>query len=160
MVTRVGKYVGGLGIDATGKLEVTTLANVTVGNGTTTGNVFVGGRIGIGTATPNTKLEIAGGSISRGVPAIKTSTPFTLADSENWIIVNAAAMVTMNIPPASQWYGRELTLKNIQAIPVIANTATIAPISSLTPAANIVTGAGKWATLVSNGTHWVIMATG
>lgn len=42
MVTRVDKYLGGLGIDATGKLEVTDNASVVVGNGSTTGNVYAG----------------------------------------------------------------------------------------------------------------------
>jgi microcystin-dependent protein len=42
MVTRVDKYLGGLGIDATGKLEVTDNASVVVGNGNTTGNVYAG----------------------------------------------------------------------------------------------------------------------
>ena len=42
MVTRVDKYLGGLGIDATGKLEVTDNAAVVVGNGSTTGNVYAG----------------------------------------------------------------------------------------------------------------------
>jgi microcystin-dependent protein len=42
MVTRVDKYLGGLGIDATGKLEVTDNASVVVGNGTSTGNVYAG----------------------------------------------------------------------------------------------------------------------
>jgi len=42
MVTRVDKYLGGLGIDATGKLEVTANASVVVGNGTSTGNVYAG----------------------------------------------------------------------------------------------------------------------
>ncbi len=42
MVTRVDKYLGGLGIDATGKFEVTANATAVVGNGTTTGNVYSG----------------------------------------------------------------------------------------------------------------------
>jgi microcystin-dependent protein len=42
MVTRVDKYLGGLGIDATGKFEITDNAAAVVGNGSTTGNVFAG----------------------------------------------------------------------------------------------------------------------
>ena len=47
MVTRVSKFAGGLGIDATNKLELQSNATVTLGNGTSTGNVKVGGTISI-----------------------------------------------------------------------------------------------------------------
>ena len=42
MVTRVDKYLGGLGIDATGKFEIASNATITVGDGLTTGNVVSG----------------------------------------------------------------------------------------------------------------------
>jgi hypothetical protein len=47
MVTRVSKFAGGLGIDATSKLELQANATVTLGNGTSTGNVVVGGTMSI-----------------------------------------------------------------------------------------------------------------
>tara|TARA_R110002126_G_scaffold62123_1_gene160182 strand:- start:54 stop:281 length:228 start_codon:yes stop_codon:yes gene_type:complete len=48
MTTKVDKFLGGLGIDATNKLELASNATVTLGNGTATGNVHVGGNIAIG----------------------------------------------------------------------------------------------------------------
>jgi microcystin-dependent protein len=64
MVTRVDKFLGGLGIDATNKFEVASNATVTVGNGTSTGNVTLGGNIVVGgtvdgrdLATDGTKLD-------------------------------------------------------------------------------------------------------
>ena len=41
MTTKVDKFLGGLGIDATNKLEVASNATVTVGNGTATKGVFI-----------------------------------------------------------------------------------------------------------------------
>ncbi len=157
MVTRVGKYVGGLGIDLTGKLDVLDNATVTVGNGTTTGNLFIGGNVGIGSASTNNKISISG-SFSRGAPVIKTSS-FTLADTENFVICNSTSPIIVTIPLAVTYLGREFTIKSVNTGIVYAMGANVSPIASLTPTANIMpAGAGKWATLVSNGSHWVVMA--
>ena len=45
MTQKVSAYMGGLGLDAINKLEVEANATVTVGNGTSTGNVIVGGDV-------------------------------------------------------------------------------------------------------------------
>jgi hypothetical protein len=45
MTQKVSAYMGGLGLDAISKLEVEANATVTVGNGTSTGNVIVGGDV-------------------------------------------------------------------------------------------------------------------
>ena len=47
--------MGGLGLDAINKLEVEANATVTVGNGTSTGNVIVGGDVVV-----QTNLTVAG----------------------------------------------------------------------------------------------------
>ena len=45
MTQKVSAYMGGLGLDAINKLEIEANATVTVGNGTSTGNVKVGGDV-------------------------------------------------------------------------------------------------------------------
>jgi formylmethanofuran dehydrogenase subunit C len=61
MSIKVSPLVGGLGIDATDKFIVQSNATATVGNGTTTGNVHIGGNVGIGTDSPGTnKLSVNG----------------------------------------------------------------------------------------------------
>jgi len=61
MTTKVHSYLGGLGIDATNKFTLGSNATVTVGNGTATGNVHVGGNISIGNISPGAHdLAIAG----------------------------------------------------------------------------------------------------
>lgn len=59
MVTRVSKFAGGLGIDATSKLELQANATVTLGNGTSTGNVVVGGTMSIAGANVATEVTAA-----------------------------------------------------------------------------------------------------
>ena len=117
-----------------------------------------GGNVGIGTTNPANRLEVIG-SFGRGAPVTKT-TDFTLAATENWIIVNKpAAICTVTLPAASSWTGREFTIKTLQAFAVVSATASsIVPRNSETAGTAILSaGAGNWATLVSNGTAWVIM---
>ena len=45
MTQKVSAYMGGLGVDATNKFEVQANATITVGNGTSTCNVIVGGDV-------------------------------------------------------------------------------------------------------------------
>ncbi len=45
MTTKVHSYLGGLNMDVTNKFEITANATVTIGNGTSTGNVHVGGEV-------------------------------------------------------------------------------------------------------------------
>jgi cytoskeletal protein CcmA (bactofilin family) len=59
MSTKVSPFMGGLGIDATSKFEIQSNATVTVGDGTTTGNVVVGGKVGIG-GTGSEELYVNG----------------------------------------------------------------------------------------------------
>lgn len=91
MVTRVDKFLGGLGIDATDKFEVQSNATVTVGNGTSTGNVHVGGRVSIGNASASsTPLYIRGDSV--GTSAGDQSIITTLrADATNQNFVEVSA---------------------------------------------------------------------
>lgn len=105
-----------------------------------------------------TTLSIAG-TFSRGVPVTKTAS-FTLADTENWVICNGTASITVTLPAASAQSGRELTIKNLAAFTVVSATANIAPIGSATAGTAILPATvGAWVTLVSNGSVWVVMAT-
>ena len=67
MTSKVHSYLGGLGIDATNKLTLAANATVTVGNGTATGNVHVGGNMSIGSISPAAHdLAIAGSALIAG----------------------------------------------------------------------------------------------
>jgi len=115
-------------------------------------------RVGINQTTPTVALDVVG-AISRGSPATKT-TDFNLAATENWIIVNnAAATTTVNLPSASTAPGREVFIKTTQAQAVVSGSSNVVPLVGGSASSSILSGtAGKWATLVSDGTDWVIMA--
>jgi len=115
------------------------------------------GDVGIGSTAPVNKLEVVG-SFGRGAPVTKT-TDFTLAATENWIIVNKATSCIATLPAASSWTGREFTIKTLQAVTVVSPTSNISPLNSATPGTAILSAtAGAWATLVSDGTNWIKMA--
>ena len=114
------------------------------------------GDVGIGTNTPTSKLHVVG-SFSRGAPVTKTAS-FTLADTENWIICNGTASITVTLPAASTQVGREISLKNTAAFTVVSASSNIVPLAGGAAGTAILPAtAGSWATLVSDGTNWVIM---
>jgi hypothetical protein len=113
------------------------------------------GDVGIG-VTPTSKLHVVG-SFSRGAPVTKTAS-FTLADTENWIICNGTASITVTLPAASTQVGREISLKNTAAFTVVSASSNIVPLAGGAAGTAILPAtAGTWATLVSDGTNWVIM---
>ena len=119
---------------------------------------YFNGSVGIGTLTGLNKLDI-NGSLGRGAPVTKTGN-FTLAATENWIIVNnASANTTVTLPAAFLWTGRELMMKNLSATyTVISASSNVVPVDGTTAGTAILAaGAGKSTTLVSDGTNWVTM---
>jgi hypothetical protein len=99
------------------------------------------------------------GVLSRGAPVTKTA-DFALAATENWVLNNkAAAACVMTLPAASLWTGREVMVKTIQAFALNSAASDVVPLAGGAAGTTILTGtAGKWATLVSDGSNWVIMA--
>jgi hypothetical protein len=140
-----------IGYDATGLGSNTAI----LGNSSIT-KTQLQGNVGIGTTSPKNKLDIVG-SLGRGAPVIKTAT-FTVGATENWLIMNGAATITITLPTASDWTGRELMIKNINDYPVVSASSNVKPIDTGTAGSTIFGGIpGSWCTLVSDGTNWVTM---
>jgi hypothetical protein len=95
-------------------------------------------------------------SFGRGVPVTKTA-DFSVQPGENWIIVNRSATTTVTLPTASLWTGRELMFKTVQNQLVISNANDVVQLDGSGPSNSILPNiAGRWVTLVSNGTNWEI----
>lgn len=100
---------------------------------------------------------IVNGSFGRGAPVTKTGS-FTLADTENWIICNGTGSITVTFPAASSWTGREVMIKTIAAQTVVSASSDVVPLAGGAAGTAILSAtAGAWATLVSDGTNWIIM---
>jgi len=160
------RATGGSGTDIAG-------ANFSIYGGAGTGT-GVGGNVSIFTAlagstgsSANSQTErvrvdqngfttIRSGSLGRGAP-VTTAVNLTVATTTTWIICTAA--VALTLPTASAWTGREITVKNTAAAAVTSASSNVVPIGSTTAGTAILAAtAGKFATLVSDGTNWIIMA--
>ena len=84
---------------------------------------------------------------------------YTITGTDTWIINNkTGSALTLTFPAASSWTGRSITVKNMQAQAVNSASSNIVPIDSTTAGTAILLGVvGNWATIMSDGTNWVIM---
>jgi len=160
-VTRVQGTGTVSGITLTG--DVTTSGSLTLGGALS--NIDIGTQT-IGAINLTTRAEgvlpVANGGTGMAATTIATkAADFSLADNEGWVINNkSGSTCTVTLPAASLWGGRAVGFKNLQAQALVSASSNVAPIGSATPGTTILAAsAGAWATLVSDGTNWVIMAS-
>lgn len=90
---------------------------------------------------------------------ITKTADYTITNTDTWIINNkTGSALTLTFPAASSWTGRYITVKNMQAQAVNSASSNIVPIDSTSAGTAILLGVvGNWATMVSDGTNWIIM---
>jgi len=117
-------------------------------------NVTISPTGGTGAVT----INASGGGGSYTAPVTKTAN-FTLTTPTAWIINNkSGSTCTVTLPSASSYTGYTITFQNYQAQYLVSATSNVCPIGSGVPGTAILTNtAGSWATMVSDGTNWVIM---
>lgn len=102
-------------------------------------------------------LGLAVASTLQRTVATKT-TSFTLAASESWITCNGTGTITVTLPAANLFAGREIMIKTIAAFTVVSASANIGPLAGGAASTAILAAtAGKYAVIVSDGANWVIM---
>lgn len=91
-------------------------------------------------------------------PVTKTA-DFTVATTETWLINNkSGSTCTVTLPSAATYTGRYLTFKNMQAQTLVSASSNVVPIDSTSAGTAILLAVvGNWATMVSDGTNWIIM---
>ena len=164
-----------------GKIGLTTHVSGTlpVSNGGTGQTSYTDGQLLIGNTTGNTLAKStltagAGISITNGSGSITIATGgakvssapvtatsnYSVGATDTWIINNkSGSSLTITLPTASTNSGRELTIQNYQAQTVVSNASNVVPQGGGSAGTAILTNVvGNWATLVSDGTNWVIMA--
>ena len=98
--------------------------------------------------------------VATSAPTTVTATTYTVAATDNSLILNPAAAQTLTLPSASANPGRILNLKLIAAFAVSSATSNVVPITSATAGTAILAGtAGKWCVLQSDSTNWIIIAS-
>lgn len=106
-------------------------------------------------------LHTINGSLSRGSPVTKTGN-FTWAITENWILNNKGSACVATLPAAASFPGRELHATNIGgAFALTSASSNVVPKAGGAAGTAILPATdGVWATLVSDGTNWVITQAG
>jgi len=131
--------------------------------GNTTGNTLTKSTLtaGVGISITNGSGAItiarSGGSYS-SAPVTATSN-YSVASTDTWIINNkTGSSLTVTLPTASTNTGRELTIQNYQAFTVISASSNVVYIGGgAAGTAILAASVGDSATLVSDGTNWVMM---
>jgi hypothetical protein len=84
---------------------------------------------------------------------------YTVLSTDHTIIQTTAAS-TYTLPAPASFTGRQLHIVTQFAGTVVSASANVFPLAGGSPGTAILAAtAGKWATLVSNGTNWVIIAS-
>ena len=90
-------------------------------------------------------------------PGIVLSSSFGVY-SHWYVNINQSSTVSITLPSASGNINKTLVIKNSGTGAVNSNSTNVEPLNSTTLTTSILTsGGGKFATLVSNGTNWIIM---
>jgi hypothetical protein len=96
-------------------------------------------------------------SFGRNVPLVTDVSigNVTILPSQNWIDCSSTSTITLALPSAASFPGREIMVKSRSG----AVNSVGSVISSLTGVTTnvILSGGNRWATLVSNGSLWVVM---
>ena len=94
-------------------------------------------------------------------PAVKTA-DFIVAANDVWLINNkSASTCTVTLPVAANYTGRVLRFQNWQSQSLISSSSNIVPLVGGAAATAILPAtSGAWATLVSDGTNWLITQAG
>ena len=163
--TLIGAYAGNSGTnDLTTGSNNTLIGNeaaatsATVSDQVTIGNTSVSNfRIpGIGLDATDDRFKVTG-HFAGSAPVTITGDN-TVGDSTYWLINNkSGSTCTLTLPTASSWTGRMLHVQNVQPQSVISASSNVLPLAGGSPGTAILPAVdGAWATLVSDGTNWVI----
>ena len=142
-----GSYITGVVVDAPLSGAGTSASHLSMAAATSSANGYL-------TSTDWTTFNS-----KQGLTTISTKTADFTVNAENWYINNkSGSTCTVTMPTASTNTGRAITFKNLQAQTLVSASSNIVPIDSTTAGTAILANVvGNWATLVSDGTNWIIM---
>jgi hypothetical protein len=112
---------------------------------------------GIGVDATDDRFKITGHYA--GSSPVTITADHTVADSTFWLINNkTGSTCVLTLPSAATWPGRILNVHNYQAQSVDSASSNVVPSGGGSAGTTILANtAGKWATLVSDGSNWIIL---
>jgi len=98
------------------------------------------------------------GSVGGGTaPVTVTTSTYSVGTTDLWLINNYAGTLTLTLPTASSYSGRQLNIQNYQAFTVVSASSNVVQIDgSATNTSILLASSGDRCTLISNGTNWVM----
>ena len=139
-----------------GKLNV---ANGGTGVSTATANTVFAGPTTGAAAPPAFRALVAADitGLTNSVPVTKTA-DFSVAAGDLWLINNkSGSTCTVTLPSASAYSGRILHFQNYQVQALVSASSNVVPIAGGAAGTSIlVASSGDQATLVSDGTNWLM----
>ena len=96
---------------------------------------------------------------STGTAPVTKTADFTLADTDSWVINNkSGSTCTVTLPAPSAYTGRQVVFKNMQPQLLVSASSNVVPIDSTSAGTGILLDVvGNSATIVSDGSNWIIM---
>jgi len=89
---------------------------------------------------------------------VTVTADFTVGTSSWYVNNKSGSTCVVTLPTPSSYVGRQITIKNMQAQLVNSASSNVVPIdSTVAGTAILLAVVGNWATMVSDGTNWVIM---
>jgi len=157
LVASVGS--AGLSVISGGNTLISTIAGIQAGLPTGGGKGI--GNINLARALYLNNSQLADGSgnlYTPGPVTISTGTAGSLSSSSQ-VFGTLSGTFTVLLPNPVTSLGRWLFVRNTSAsVAVKSASSNVVPINSLTPGTAILAAsAGKWASLQSDGTNWIIM---
>lgn len=118
-------------------------------------NAFAGPSKFGATTAPTSTVDVAG-SLARTYRV--ATADITVGSTDSWLVNNKSGSANVvTLPSAASFPNREIMITNWQAQTVDSGSSNVIPLGGGSAGTSILTGvAGKWCTLVSNSTNWVI----
>jgi hypothetical protein len=149
--------------------NVTGILPISISNGTTTPSISVLNATATTSGVVSAVTQSFGGSktftgivtlqrmLQRPIQTL-SATLTSISTASTWIISNIEATAYLIFPTASTSKGTEYYIKTTTNNAVSSYSSNIVPLIGGSPTSDILPPvAGKWATVVSDGTNWVIM---
>lgn len=158
---------GGVGVAPSwGKIGLTThvsgilpVSNGGTGVATATANTVFAGPTSGADAPPAFRALVAADitGLTYSAPVTKTA-DFSVAATDLWLINNkSGSTCTVTLPTASAYSGRILHFQNYQSQALVSASSNVVPIAGGAAGTSIlVASSGDQATLVSDGTNWLM----
>ncbi len=165
LVNLVGLGSDGTNFQTAAQIQLKMAASGAISSSSMPGTIVIS-TTAAGATTVSTALTIDSqqistfsGGVARGITT-QTGSTYTVQNTDTHIIANASGTLTLTLPSASTWTGRELTVRTIAAFTVVSASSNVVPVAGGSAGTAILAAtAGKWAVLVSDGSNWQIQSS-